>query len=349
MPTSTWFLKLNQADSIQFTALVRDFCRERGDLEREYSRKLDSLGQKYLPKSLSRDSVRPSVRDGWERVVLETLEAAHFHSIFADTMAGKIQETLKVFCADREVSRRKHVQYLSQFLAERDSIFQQVESSKELYQTKCNSVQSSKARYEKAGDEKTKERYQRLWHEDILDMGNAKNSYLIDIEMANSLRDRYYSIESGNIVQGINDYSADLGDSLVDCFAHITQARTALSTTLTQLSETTSNLLKDVDSKLQKYVLTDKVHRLEREPVFYQQCGMWKDDAEMIQNEYATTYLQNKLVQLNALHNECSHSLQVAENSAAGLDTLYTAYKKNPMLGDESEVREVCLISPRND
>ncbi len=53
-------------------------------------------------------------------------------------------------------------------------------------------VDAAKQRHEKAPDEKSQDKLKKLWQQEILDMNNVKNNYILSIAVANSAKKRYF-------------------------------------------------------------------------------------------------------------------------------------------------------------
>ena len=136
---------------------------------------------------------------------LTTLESrAAEHDKFGDELVRKVADPMKVLAAKYEEIRKRHVEYAEKLEKERDSSYSDLKKMKGKYDSACQDVENKRKKTESAFDiSKTKS--QNAYQQQISEMNNVKNSYIINIRITNRQKELYY-----------HEYVPDLLDSLQD-------------------------------------------------------------------------------------------------------------------------------------
>ncbi|ESZ93784.1 BZZ1 protein [Sclerotinia borealis F-4128] len=214
-PANSWVSNgINWLDDIQA------FYRERSVIEKEYSAKLNALAKKYYEKKTKKSSSlsvgdTPAMTPGslesaslttWT-TQLTTLESrAAEHDRFGGELITQVAEPLKVLGGRYEELRKRHVEYADKLEKERDSTYADLRKMKGKYDTACQEVENKRKKAESSFDY-SKTKAQNAYQQQILEMHNVKNGYLIAINVTNKQKEKYY-----------HEYIPDLLDSLQDLF-----------------------------------------------------------------------------------------------------------------------------------
>lgn len=128
---------------LRFTNKVRDFVKERADLERDFAKRLETLVKRHAPRkpeetgAISNDNVvieewarfvylyntfhlslnlvlviNNSTQDAWLRIIDDTMEQSKLHANLADMLIFSVADKLKALSIRKEESRKKVFKWL---------------------------------------------------------------------------------------------------------------------------------------------------------------------------------------------------------------------------------------------
>eukprot|EP00842_Homolaphlyctis_polyrhiza_P006088 jgi/Hompol1/6480/HPOL_002678-RA len=391
---------------IHFVGEVRDFAKERAELERDYGRRLESLAKKFELRrdklaakrsatlvaagfaqsgspsasaglvasgsvdahpgsllaantssttlSMTRDSAvsvieSSSVQFAWSAILHETMQTSRQHACVAETLAGDVSDALKSLAIKRDESRKKHLAHVNRLLLERERNTTETEKARQKYEECCDLVDNAQQKHERATDEKAKDRYKRAWHQDILDMNNAKNLYLLAIQSANSVKAKQYRVDVPEVLDDMCELGRTVFDGIKSVWKQLVQLREAFVAETAAEVEVLRGAVNAVDptqdSKLYS-LCRGRVH-IEPEYAVYVPCSLWKDLPEIAKDEYSIVFLRNLLAKYRTQLSEIEQDITIKEKGVLGLQTLLKAYTVNPLQGDADDVRENLLDSKR--
>ncbi|KAJ1326522.1 formin-binding protein 1 [Microdochium nivale] len=302
-PASAWV-----SNGITWLDDIQGFYRERSAIEKDYSAKLNALAKKYFEKKIKKSSSlsvgdTPAMTPGslenasltiWT-THLTTLEArADEHERYANDLVAKVAEPLKNLGARFEDLRKRHAEYAVKLEAERDSSYTDLRKVKGKYDAACQELESKRKKSESSFDKaKAKSQYQQQTHE----MSNAKNTYLIAINVTNKQKEKYY-----------HEYTPELLDSLQDLSEFRTIRLNALWTTAAALEKSmldkSSGLVDHVTQEVSRnqphldsmmYIRHNMGAFQEPPDKVFEPSPVWHDDDLMITDEQAKVFLRNVL------------------------------------------------------
>ncbi|EMR71813.1 putative actin polymerization protein bzz1 protein [Eutypa lata UCREL1] len=302
-PASAWV-----ANGIAWLDDIQGFYRERSAIEKEYSAKLNALAKKYFEKKNKKSATlsvgdTPAMTPGslenasltiWT-THLTTLESrADEHEKYGNELISKVADPLKYYATKFEELRKRHADYAGKLEAERESSYADLRKVKGKYDTVCQEVESRRKKTESSFD---KAKAQSHYQQQLQDMNNVKNTYLISINVTNKLKERYY-----------HEYVPELLDSLQDLSEFRTLRLNAIWSTATGLE---TNMLKNSQGLLEH--LSQEITRNQphldsmmyirhnlnswQEPSDkgFEPSPVWHDDDAMVTDEAAKVYLRNVL------------------------------------------------------
>ncbi|EMR87107.1 hypothetical protein ACHAQE_006222 [Botrytis cinerea] len=218
---------------------IEGFYRERSIIEKEYSAKLATLAKKYYEKKTKKSSSlsvgdTPVMTPGslesaslttWT-TQLTTLESrAAEHDRFGGELITQVAEPLKVLGGRFDEIRKRHVEYAEKLEKERDATYADLRKMKGKYDAACQEVENKRKKAESSFDY-SKTKAQNAYQQQILEMHNVKNSYLIAINVTNKQKEKYY-----------HEYIPDLLDSLQDLYESRTIKLNAIWSLAAQLEK----------------------------------------------------------------------------------------------------------------
>lgn len=226
---------------------------------------------------------------------LSTLEArADEHERYGNDLITKVAEPLKYLAVRFEELRKRHAEYAEKLEKERDSSYADLRKVKAKYDAACQEVESKRKKTESAFD---KAKAQSSFQQQILEMNNVKNTYLIAINVTNKQKEKYY-----------HEYLPELMDSLQDLSEFRTIKLNGLWTLASQLEATMLQQSASQVDHLSQEITRNQPHLdsmmyirhnmggfQEPPDKVFEPSPVWHDDGAMVVDETAKVYLRNLL------------------------------------------------------
>lgn len=305
-PTSKWV-----DSNIHWLADIEEFYRERALIEQDYASKLKVLTKKYFDKKtkvLTSLSVgdEPKITPGslesaslvlWTDVLTQTENIAQEKNSLANEFTTKVCANLSSL---RNKSDRisKRIENINEFLVnDKKKTEDDVNKLKRNYDLLCQLAENVRVKLEKSP---LLEKYKAKFHEKEVDMNNGKNEYLININIANRLKDKYYYQD----VPEITDYLQELNELRVGILNKLLKNASIIER---NSNDRVKEKLHAIDSTIDqnnptldttmyvKHNLTDGWR--EPQDFIFVPCEFWHDDESLIVREPELTTLKKILNQ----------------------------------------------------
>lgn len=226
---------------------------------------------------------------------LTTLESrADEHEKYANELITKVADPLKFFGSKFEELRKRHVEYADKLEVERDSSYGALEKTKGKYDKACQELESKRKKTESSFD---KAKAQSNYQQQLQEANNAKNTYLISINVTNKQKEKYY-----------HDYVPELLDSLQDLSEFKTLKLNGLWTMATTLEtgmlQQSNSLVENLAQEVQRnqphldsmmYIRHNLGSFQEPADKGFEPSPVWHDDDTMVIDEAAKVFLRNVL------------------------------------------------------
>ncbi|KUI55371.1 Protein BZZ1 [Cytospora mali] len=302
-PANAWV-----SNGIAWLDDIQGFYRERAAIEKDYAKQLTALASKYFEKKAKKSAGlgvgdTPTMTPGslesasvttWT-TQLNTLEGrAKEHDLYANDLITKVSEPMKVLGTRFEELRKKHSEYAEKLEKERNSSYNDLSKTKAKYDAVCQEVESKRKKSESAFD---KAKAQSAYQQQIIEMNNIKNTYLIAINVTNKQKEMYY-----------HEYLPEVMDSLQDLNEFRVLKLNGLWTLASQLE---LNMLQQSQALVenQKQEISRNEPHLDsmmyirhnmgafQEPAdkVFEPSPVWHDEPTMMVDETAKIYLRNVL------------------------------------------------------
>lgn len=226
---------------------------------------------------------------------LTTLEArADEHERYGNDLVSKVAEPLRIVGQRFEELRKRHSDYAEKLEKEKDTSYADLRKVKTKYDAVCQEVESKRKKAESSFD---KAKAQSAFQQQMYEMNNVKNTYLIAINVTNKLKEKYY-----------HEYVPELMDSLQDLSEFRTLKLNGLWSLAGQLeagmlqqssglvdrcTQEISRNLPHLDSMM--YIRHNMGGWQEPPDKFFEPSPVWHDDDSMVVDEMAKIYLRNVL------------------------------------------------------
>ncbi|KAF2858398.1 FCH-domain-containing protein [Piedraia hortae CBS 480.64] len=332
---------------------MQQFYRERSAIEKEYSQKLNALAKKFYEKKMKKQNAlsvgdTPTVTPGslecasmttWS-VQLTTLESrAAEHERLAANLMAKLVQPLQQIQARHEDLRKSHADYAVKLEKERDSHYSELKKTKAKYDSACQEVENRRKKMDNSLDH-GKQKAQAAYQQQLGEMRNSKNTYLIAINVTNKQKEKYY-----------HDYVPDLLDSLQS----LSEARTAAlnniwSTAAVMEHETlqrSCKLLEHLAGEIPRnnpsldsmMFIRHNVAPWHDPPDFvFEPSPVWLDDDAMADDASSRTFLMNILTRSKAQLGELTKECESRRREVEGAKRVRQAIRENKDKRDEVEV-----------
>ncbi|KAK1255440.1 hypothetical protein MKX08_009435 [Trichoderma sp. CBMAI-0020] len=330
---------------------IQQFYRERAAIEKEYSAKLDALAKKYFEKKnkkISNLSVgdNPTLTPGslesaslttWS-TQLTTLESrATEHDRYASNLISQVAEPLKFYNARFDELRKRHAEYADKLEAGRDACYADLRKVKGKYDNTCQDLESKRKKTESHAD---KAKAQSAYQQQLFDMNNAKNTYLIAINVTNKQKEKYYH----EYIPEVMDSMQDLNEFRTLKLNFLWDVATRLETAMLQQS---NGLIEHQGKEIQRNLphLDSMMYMRHNMGAFheppdkvFEASPVWHDDDLMIVDETAKIYLRNVLTKSKSQLAELRREVDKQRREVETVKRLKQRVREGKEKKDEVEV-----------
>ncbi|PYH88064.1 putative actin polymerization protein Bzz1 [Aspergillus ellipticus CBS 707.79] len=304
-PVNNWV-----SNGIGWLDEIQQFYRERSAIEKEYASKLSTLCKKYndrKAKKISNLSVgdTPSMTPGsLESASLTTwttqLNAVEAHAgerdQFGTDLLVHVAEPLKQAASQYEELRKCHVDFHAKLEKERDSSYSDLKKVKGKYDGACQEVEARRKKMESSFDH-SKPKAQAAYQQQILEMNNVKNTYLISINVTNKLKERFYHEYVPELLDGLQDLNETRVAKLNSLWSLAAQLE---KNSLSKSTDHMTGLLAEIPRNLPHldslmFLRHNVTQPQEPANVGFEASPIWHDDDALITDEAAKVFLRNLL------------------------------------------------------
>ncbi|EAS34825.3 actin polymerization protein Bzz1 [Coccidioides immitis RS] len=328
-PVNAWV-----SNGISWLDEIQQFYRERSAIEKEYASKLTALCRKYHDRKSKKSSSlsvgdTPAMTPGslesaslttWT-TQLSAIEAqAAERNKFGADLEFRIAEPLKQIAVKYEELRKNHGEWSGKLEKERDSSYNDLKKVKGKYDGVCQEVENRRKKMESAFDH-GKAKAQNAYQQQLLEMNNVKNTYLIAINVTNKLKERYYYEYVPELLDGLQDLNETRVAKLNSIWTLAAQLEKSLiSKTDEQIAHVISEIPRN-DPKLDSmmFIRHNVANWQEPQDMQFEPSPVWHDDATMVIDEAAKIFLRNLLTksksQMKEMKGEADKKRREVENA----------------------------------
>lgn len=300
--TSTWI-----KNGINFLGDIDEFYRERAVIEKEYSTKLKELTKRFFEKKAKISSNlsvgdEPQITPGslesaslvlWNEVLTQTEAIADEKANFSRELQLKIGENLVSLRGKCERIERQIAQINEYLTTEKKGVEDEVAKAKKHYDSLCQSTETARDKNQKSPSDK----HARKLADREVEMNNGKNAYLIKINTANRLKDKYYYQD----VPEILDYLQELNEDRVALMNKLLRnANIVERNSLDKVKEKLHLIDNTIDQNNPKldvamFIKHNTVDWAEPQDFYFIPCSFWHDDESLVIKEPELTELKKRL------------------------------------------------------
>lgn len=232
----------------------------------------------------------------WTSIIHSTEQIAKEHNILGISYAEEVADTLKSIAHRFEQFRKEHTKLAAKMLSERDNAYNDVKRTKGQYDYHCKECNSLKTKAEKHLDA-SNVKAERGYKSQLVELNNAKNSYLISVNVANRHKEHFYHETLPDLMNSMQDLSETRTEKLnviwekasemeLNCLQKsIEHGKLALA----QIPKNTPTL----DSLM--FIQHNKSEWSEPPDFYFEASHVWRDTPDMATDETARIFLLNLL------------------------------------------------------
>lgn len=279
---------------------------------------------------------------------LSTLEAcAAEHDRYSQDLNGQVAKALEVYRARYEDLRKSHVEYQTKLLKERDSSYGELKKTKTKYDGICQEVENRRKKADSSFDY-GKQKAQNAYQQQLVEMHNQKNTYLIAINVTNKLKERYYHEYVPELLDSLQDLSETRVAKLNSVWSLATQLET---TTMQRSKEHLDNLSAEIprnhpslDSMM--FVRHNVTQWADPPDMVFEPSPVWLDNDSMVVDEISKTYLRNILGKSKPLAREMKAEVDKKRKEIENIKRTRQSIREGRDKRDEAElVRALFYVS----
>ncbi|KAI6613674.1 hypothetical protein MCOR07_009036 [Pyricularia oryzae] len=287
---------------------LQQFYRERAAIEKDYSAKLAALAKKYYEKKSKKSAVlsvgdTPAMTPGslesasittWTTQLNTVERRAEEHSRYANELINRVATPMQAFQTKFDELRKRHAEFADKLEKERDSSYSELRKVKGKYDNVCQEVESKRKKTESAFDKaKAQSNYQQQIHE----MNNAKNTYIIAINVTNKQKEKYYHEYVPEVMDSLQDLSEFKTIKINELWTLASTLESGLLKSSGEMidhqTEEIARNLPHLDSMM--YMRHNIGAWQEPSDKMFEPSPVWHDDDSMVVDEPAKVYLRNVL------------------------------------------------------
>ncbi|KAF3932082.1 hypothetical protein ABW20_dc0105902 [Dactylellina cionopaga] len=306
-PVNAWV-----ANGINWITDVEEFYRERAVIEKEYASKLSLLAKRYFEKK-SKKTAGLSVGDSplmtpgslesasmttWNSLLTTTEITSQEHDKLANDMVSKCAETLKILNTRYEAFRLQHEKFEKRLVTDRDAQYAELRKTKASYDATCKELEGKRVKVEKAFDH-GRPKAQKGYDQQMAEMNNVKNTYLITLNVTNAIKEKYYHSDIPDVLvslQDLNETRVQAMNTVWKLSCNMESAsRIRCSDHMKTLAAEVERNLPHLDSLM--FIAHNQPQSGWNEPpdYFFEPSPIWHDTDDIVVNDAAKVWLQNKI------------------------------------------------------
>lgn len=202
-------------NNIKWLSELESFYRDRAKLEKEYSDKLSQMVGEYFSKK-SGNTVALSVGDtptitpgsleaaslvAWNEILSQTEMISKDHNKLANEYEFQIADQMLALNKKCEMILTTIGGFNDELTSKRDQSYHSLEKAKKRYDESCSNMEAARQRQSRSSGDKA----QRKVAEKESEMNICKNDYLIKINQANRIKDKYYFQDVPEVLDLLQD------------------------------------------------------------------------------------------------------------------------------------------------
>ncbi|KAI0269925.1 hypothetical protein BC834DRAFT_863984 [Gloeopeniophorella convolvens] len=332
---------------------IRELYRERATLERDYAAKLQALAQKAVDKKNKKMALavvgdepsqpwdeetlqKSTLENAYSKIIASLVNSQQEHVNLADALNVQIVGVLAALARKNESYRKKQALFYQKVLGDRDRVYGDRAKSKQKYDEECAEVETYRQKQERAQDDKHSGRATKQYQQQVVDMHNAKNVYIISTAIANKMKDRFYAEDLRSIENQHQHLQSNYITNIVTVLHHAQALQLSHHDALKNQITIVDVSLNEIDPKKDQELFIEHNLRPFGAPADwgFEPCASHYDTDEVSVEGGAKVFLQNKLSRSRTKLSELKPLLETKRKEAEQAMSFVTAGSGNPSSGN---------------
>ncbi|VEU22796.1 DEKNAAC103877 [Brettanomyces naardenensis] len=322
---------------------IEDFYRQRATIEKEYAEKLRQLASEAFKKKSRVSSIvsvgeNPLITPGsletasmvaWTEILTQAENIAKQKTQLARDFESRIAGDINRTQARYETIRTRWKAANDELTQTRDKNYDEVKALKKAYDDSCQAMESQRSKAERGGGQG---RNQEKFEKREAEMNVAKNNYLVKINVANRLKDKYYYQDVPEILdglQGVNEVKVSRMNTIWLSAAYLErQCNDKIDGFLKAEDEVVKQNLPRLDTAM--YVKHNMGGWSEPKDFLFEPSPIWHDDETMaVEGSRELEALKMKLNESSATYEKFEEICRDEKQTVAEM-----LDQRNQLLGD---------------
>lgn len=279
--------------------------------------------------------LQSTLENAYSKIIASLVNSQQEHLNLADALNVQVVGVLVSLARKSEGHRKKQAQFYQKVLADRDRIYNDRAKSKVKYDEECAEVETYRQKQGRAQDDKHSGRAAKQYQQQIVDMNNAKNMYIICTAIANKVKDRHYT----EVLSTIQTQHQQFQSGYIINVATVLRLAQSLQSShydvLKSQVSVVDAAISSVDPKKDQELFIEHNLRPFDSPTdwTFEPCSRYYDTAEPNVEGGAKIFLQNKLSRSRGKLLELRPLLEAKGKEAEQVMSFVNAGSGNPSSG----------------
>jgi hypothetical protein len=271
---------------------------------------------------------------------LTTLEArASEHDKFGQDLVAQVVTPLEYVQKRYDELRKSHAEYQTKLLKERDSSYGDLKKLKGRYDAACQEVENRRKKNESAMDH-GRTKAASAYNQQLMEMHNVKNTYLIGINVTNKLKECYYHEYVPELLDSLQDLSEVRISKLNSLWSLASSLETStLQRGVDQMKHLSSEILRNnpsLDSIM--FVRHNATQWTDPPDMAFEPSPVWLDQDAMAVDEASKIFLRNILSKSKPLLRELKSESDAKRREVQGAKMVRQNIRDGKDKRDEVEI-----------
>lgn len=254
-------------------------------------------------------------------------------------MVQSLADPLKNLAARYEDLRKHHADYAAKLEKERDNTYSDLKKNKAKYDASCQEVENRRKKIDASYDH-GKSKAQSAYQQQMSDMRNVKNSYLIAINVTNKQKEKYYHEYLPDVLDSLQDLSETRVAKLNTLWLSAASIETSVLTRSTELLNHLSSEIPRNNPVLDSmmFVRHNATNWQDPPDFAFEPSPVWLDDDAMAVDDLSKTFLRNILMKSKTDLTELRRDVDAKRREVEGAKRVRQAIKEGKDKRDEVEI-----------
>lgn len=254
-------------------------------------------------------------------------------------MIVQVADPLKAIGVRYEELRKRHADFAEKLEKERDSAYSDLRKMKGKYDTACQEVENKRKKTESSFDY-SKTKAQNAYQQQILEMHNVKNSYLIAINVTNKQKEKYYHEYVPDLLDSLQDLSESRTGKLNGLWSLAAELETGMLKRSTEYLTHLSSEIPRNQPPLDSMMFARHNAGPWQEPVdkVFEPSPVWHDEGVIVVDEPAKVFLRNVLAKSKAQLGDLRREVDKKRREVDGLKRVKQQIREGKDKRSEVEV-----------